>query len=392
MEESLSKFITAILAIIIMFIFPVYISYEKKDDISYALAVRYTQDFVDKVRSKGYITRELYDDYKAALLATGNTYDIELEHKYVRFDPSADFADDEVTASRNEEIYSTEHILNFMDSNKEHKYVMNVNDNFNVRIRNTNVTMATIIYNIVTVNMSKSNVRIYVDYGGKILADKWWGKIAFFPGGENIDYSTIFSTVKAEAYTSLDNAKNGINPIKNNEQITVEALEQVIYYKFTSSNNPDSLTGVVYNGNSFKQNLGVPVYEQSSKYKIYKVTYSGDYITTHAEFTAEYTTSDGEKITKKASSPEFSIIAPRVMAYASYDDARQGINEISEGEVITYTQSNKYIYYRLNLSEEARKNLTLKAYKKGVEILTTSNFSSERLRGKKLCNLSCKLY
>ena len=98
-----------------MFIFPVYISYEKKDDISYALAVRYTQYFVDKVRSKVYITRELYEDYQAALLATGNTYDIELEHKYVRFYPSAGFADDEVTASRNEEIYSTEHIVNFLE-------------------------------------------------------------------------------------------------------------------------------------------------------------------------------------------------------------------------------------------------------------------------------------
>ncbi len=193
MEENLSKFVTAILAIIIMFIFPVYIAYEKKDDISYALAVRYTQDFVDKVRSKGYITRELYQDYATRLLTTGNTYDIELEHRYVRFDPANTTGSENVKAVRGEEVYSTEHILNFMDNNIEHKYVMNVDDTFNVKIKNTNVTMATVIYNIVTVNMSKNNVRIHVDYGGKILADKWWGNIGFFPGGEDIllEYAPI---------------------------------------------------------------------------------------------------------------------------------------------------------------------------------------------------------
>ena len=231
MEESLSKFITAILAIVIMFIFPVYIAYEKKDDISYALAVRYTQDFVDKVRSKGYLTRELYQDYASNLLTTGNTYKIELEHRYVRFDSNSESAGSEVSAVRNEEIYSTEHILNFMDSNEEHKYVMNVGDNFSVKIKNTNVTMATIIYNIVTVNMTKNNVRIHVDYGGKILADKWWGKINFLPGGEDLDYRTIFSVVKAEAYTTFEGAKNGEGAIKDKSQVVLDTAEQNIYYK-----------------------------------------------------------------------------------------------------------------------------------------------------------------
>lgn len=209
MEENLSKFITAILAIIIMFIFPVYIAYEKKDDISYALAVRYTQDFVDKVRSKGYITRELYEDYTANLLTTGNTYSVELEHRYVRFDPSDNIGDESIKAVRSEEVYSTEHILNFMDNNEEHKYVMNVNDNFNVKIKNTNVTMATIIYNIVTVNMSKNNVRVYVDYGGKILADKWWGNISFFPGGEDIDYKKL--VLGSDLYTITNDLTNVTN-------------------------------------------------------------------------------------------------------------------------------------------------------------------------------------
>lgn len=355
MEESLSKFITAILAIIIMFIFPVYIAYEKKDDISYALAVRYTQEFVDKVRSKGYITRELYQDYMASLLTTGNTYDVELEHRYVRFDPSETSVDNGVVASRNEEIYSTEHILNFMDSNEEHKYVMNVNDNFNVKIKNTNTTMATVIYNIVTVNMSKNNVRIYVDYGGKVLADKWWGNIDFFPGGEDIDYRAIFSTIKVEAYTSLDYAKNGEDAIKSSEQVVLEGAEQAIYYKVIYSTKPESVTGKVYNKNSFWQDIGEAEYtDANGKYAIYKVTYGEENITTHAEFAISYTTKYGENVTKKASSPEFSIITPKVKAYASLNDARNAVNEILEGENVVSLEGTKDIYYRLDLSKEAR--------------------------------------
>ncbi|MBR5227977.1 MAG: hypothetical protein IKV94_04995 [Clostridia bacterium] len=171
MEETLSKFVTAIVAIFILFIFPVYIAYEKKDDISYALAVRYTQDFVDKVRSKGYITKDLYADYLGNLERTGNFYDVELEHIYVRYDGNEPDGTN-ISSTRNEEIFSTKYIENIL--NQGNTYQMNVNDTFNVTIKNTNVTLATVIYNIVTVNMSKSNVRVYVDYGGKILAEKWY--------------------------------------------------------------------------------------------------------------------------------------------------------------------------------------------------------------------------
>jgi len=171
MEENISRFVTAIIAIFILFIFPVYTAYEKKDDISYALAVRYTQEFVDNVRRKGYITQELYQDYAKSLIATGNTYSIELEHEYVRYD--VDYVDgSNKSATRNTELFTNDHIINILDNGQV--YTMNVNDNFNVKIKNTNVTLATVIYNIVTVNTSSNNVRIYVDYGGKILAEKWY--------------------------------------------------------------------------------------------------------------------------------------------------------------------------------------------------------------------------
>ena len=328
MEESLSKFVTAILAIVIMFIFPVYIAYEKKDDISYALAVRYTQDFVDKVRSKGYLTRELYQDYASQLLTTGNTYKIEMEHRYVRFDPNSSTIGNDVNAVRNEEIFSTEHILNFMDNNDEHKYVMNVGDNFNVKIKNTNVTMATIIYNIVTVNMNKNNVRLHVDYGGKILADKWWGKINFLPGEEDIDYKTIFSIVKAEAYTSKDDAENGRNAIEDNDEITLLDLDSGlnIYYKISYSYEPKTINIAIDKGNGYEFIIKNPLKnkDENQKYKIYRVTYTDEDIgiTTYATFWAYYTSKYGESIAKEASSPKFKIVSNKSPEITVSDDVK----------------------------------------------------------------------
>ena len=272
MEESLSKFITAILAIIIMFIFPVYIAYEKKDDISYALAVRYTQDFVDKVRSKGYLTQELYQEYVTHLMATGNTYSVDLEHKHVRFDPSNTDVGQASAAVRSEEIYSTEHILNFMEKNEEHKYVMNVGDNFNVKIKNTNVTTATVIYNIVTVNMSSNNVRIHVDYGGRILADKWWGKINFFPGEEDKDYALDFENIiTIKAFKTLEDARSNINSINNDDVLHMDKDSIDIYYRIEyTSTKPQN---IVFRSNN--KNIYPSLVEEndSDKYIIYKVTY-----------------------------------------------------------------------------------------------------------------------
>lgn len=272
MEDSLSKFITAILAIIIMFIFPVYIAYEKKDDISYALAVRYTQDFVDKVRSKGYLTQELYQDYVTHLMATGNTYSVDLEHKHVRFDPSNTDVGQASAAVRSEEIYSTEHILNFMEKNEEHKYVMNVGDNFNVKIKNTNVTTATVIYNIVTVNMSSNNVRIHADYGGRILADKWWGKINFFPGEEDKDYALDFENIiTIKAFKTLEDARSNTNSINNDDVLHMDKDSIDIYYRIEyTSTKPQN---IVFRSNNKNIYSSLVEENDSDKYIIYKVTY-----------------------------------------------------------------------------------------------------------------------
>lgn len=88
MESALQKIIAAVVGVMIMFIIPVYIAFEKADDISYSLAVKLTQNFVDNVKNKGYISPEMYSDFVSGLYATNNTYDVEIEHVKKRYDPA----------------------------------------------------------------------------------------------------------------------------------------------------------------------------------------------------------------------------------------------------------------------------------------------------------------
>ena len=256
MDDHIQTVVTVIISVFLLFIFPVYMAYEKKDDISYALAMRYTQDLVDNVRSRGYLTQEMYDSYIVKLGLTGNTYDVQLTHEYNRYDPITNYykLEDEKyvivktttqearkqyendvlqeginkgeissnytnleekeylqevynnlginkvedTYLLSKQVYNKDYILNILKSEKKfafntpngnincedndlclNAYIMNEDDNFNVTIKNTNTTLATVMYNMVTANTLDNNTRIYVNYGGPILADKWYGQIDY---------------------------------------------------------------------------------------------------------------------------------------------------------------------------------------------------------------------
>jgi len=261
-EDNLQTIIGVILSVFILFIFPVYMAYEKKDDVSYSLAMRYTQELVDEVRSKGYLTKSMYEEFERKLKITGNSYDIKLTHEYNRYDPITNYytlenkkyvlvqtstqesrkkyeqelIDDAIrgggltensskesiesylklryeqeniykvenTYRLSQEVNTEEHIKSVLYNEKklkrnsqsdvvycsdakeedgcEYAYTMNVDDTFNVIIKNTNTTLATVIYNMVTAHLLDDNTRIYVNYGGDILANKWQ---------DNIDYAKM---------------------------------------------------------------------------------------------------------------------------------------------------------------------------------------------------------
>jgi uncharacterized membrane protein len=81
MGDSLITIVAIFLAAILMFVFPLSAISEMNDQETLTLVQSYTTEFVNKIRSKGKITKDDYEAYIQQLHATGNSYDIQFEIK-----------------------------------------------------------------------------------------------------------------------------------------------------------------------------------------------------------------------------------------------------------------------------------------------------------------------
>lgn len=256
MEDNLQRVFSILISILILFILPLYIAFEKMDDISYSLALKITSNFVDNVTAKGYLTKEMYNDYISRLSVTGNVYDVKMEHVAKKYEPALfvynnknsvtsilDYSlyadqwtnsedslkitsqnisykksDIKLSYNTSEIKYTQEQILKVLDSNgdipyskmslnqyssldkkeitslpymyanyklnddgnmevdnENRIYTMNKGDEFSVRIKNENVTIATVLFNAFTLGIggTENNVRVYINYGGTIKEEEY---------------------------------------------------------------------------------------------------------------------------------------------------------------------------------------------------------------------------
>lgn len=254
MDDNLQKVFSVLISILIFFILPLYITFEKLDDISYSLALKITSNFVDNVTAKGYLSEEMYNDFITRLSVTGNVYEVKMEHVSKKYTPvyylynrnensdngkvklKKDYSEyinwlnnnpvsnnAKLSYSTSEVKYSEKQILNVIKNkdnikpfsemsisdyvninledipvipymyanynvskddsgfiraqiNNENKiYTMNKGDEFNVRIRNENVTIATILFNAFTLGVGgvENNTRVYINYGGTIQEEEY---------------------------------------------------------------------------------------------------------------------------------------------------------------------------------------------------------------------------
>lgn len=227
MEDIIQRVFAVIFVVLVFFAMPLYMTFEKKDDISYALATKITSNFVDEVTAKGYLSESMYNDFISKLAVTGNTYDIKLEHIARKYSPvvniyqknnnqfnlsqtleyhgnevseikdekkyivgkkeySKEEYNVEVTYSMYEEFYTEKQILRYLtesssntkmkyqDSDNKIVYTMSVGDEFGVIVKNTNTTIATMFFNTFTFGaMSEENPRVYINYGGTIKNEEY---------------------------------------------------------------------------------------------------------------------------------------------------------------------------------------------------------------------------
>lgn len=88
MTNALSKIASALLAVLLLYLFPAVQTAQREADIRYMSAYHALTEFADAVRTKGYISPVMYEQFTRSLEAKGNLYDIELEHRHKNITPN----------------------------------------------------------------------------------------------------------------------------------------------------------------------------------------------------------------------------------------------------------------------------------------------------------------
>lgn len=267
MEDNLMRVFSVLVSVIILFILPLYITFEKMDDISYSLALKITSNFVDNVNAKGYLTEEMYNDFISRLSVTGMLYDVKMEHVAKKYNPNyfvyndsgelintvdysvyasilAGYTNDDVvnelgakksniklSYNTSEIKYTEKQILDEINSNKIKKvYTMNKGDEFSVRIKNENVTIATVLFNAFTLGIggTENNTRVYINYGGSILEEE------FLLGDVNLDGNLTQADIDLiQAYSveavSFSPEQLVRADLDNNGKIDIDDVRQLQY-------------------------------------------------------------------------------------------------------------------------------------------------------------------
>lgn len=181
MKDNLSIVISMVIFVILIVIFPLYNYFERQDDMSYNLALKATTNFVDEITESGYLDQDMYDRFVDELANTGNVYDIQLEaHKRIltQDDTESDIYNEQYLIDYNNQIFSpdTGDIKSDLNERtiKDEAYYLNEGDQFYVKLKNSNTTMAGAIFNTIVPASSKD--RIVVNYGG-IIKNQAWVKV-----------------------------------------------------------------------------------------------------------------------------------------------------------------------------------------------------------------------
>lgn len=176
--NAIEKVFAILLAVCLLFLFPLSHTYEQEDEISYLVAFQAVTEFVDSVRDKGYITPRMYNEFEDRLSATGNSYDIQMQHARKRYTPVyQDPANPSTFQNRievHDEVWYQSQIMQiiFPDNSLamdqlERRYELHTGDLFKVTIENQNATQAGVFRSFLT-QQEDSSSRILIPYGGMV--------------------------------------------------------------------------------------------------------------------------------------------------------------------------------------------------------------------------------
>jgi hypothetical protein len=145
MSDTLITVVAILLAAILMFLFPLMSVSERSDDVSQLAVQTAVNEFVDNSSTSGKITIENYNALVSTLNATGNPYEVEIEHKILdeNIGKKSAWTQGQVIGENvYYSVYTTQITDVLEDNNGTGVYQMKEGDIFSCSVKNTNKTIA----------------------------------------------------------------------------------------------------------------------------------------------------------------------------------------------------------------------------------------------------------
>lgn len=184
MSNAISKFAAVLLAVVVMYIYPAAEASQRQDDLSRIVVYNAVTQFVDAVRNKGYVSPVMYEQFLEEIQATGNEFDVQMEHLHKKYQPEyTDAANPGTFQNKFSTVYDGYYTSDIMDyifpnttvpkDDESRVYKLTAGDFFKVTVKNVNRTAGTVMFDFVTGALTGEAAVIAFPYGGMVLNEDY---------------------------------------------------------------------------------------------------------------------------------------------------------------------------------------------------------------------------
>lgn len=155
-EEGLWKIAGFIMCVVLLFVVPTYLSYERQEEVIYHLVINQVDQITERVRETGYLDQSILNQLNDGLLSTGYFYEVEIEHLAKRFSDNAGRLDVFYEGTYTDDIYAV--------VSQGDRYSLHIGDFFFIKVRNTTMTKSAQLRQLLGIKNKGST--IFINSGG----------------------------------------------------------------------------------------------------------------------------------------------------------------------------------------------------------------------------------
>lgn len=171
MGDSLITIIAIFLAAILMFVFPLMSLSERTDDISQLAVQTATTEFVDNIKTTGKITLDDYEKYLSTIVATGNSFDVEMLIQQLDENPGVKTTQAEATKI-GENLYYNKYTSQIEEELiSKSRITLKEGDIVSVTVKNTNKTIAQLLRNLFYMVSGNDSYQIAAQHSGVVAVN-----------------------------------------------------------------------------------------------------------------------------------------------------------------------------------------------------------------------------